>query len=42
MCDDYNLPKASGVKKAIDEFIKKNDFQCELFCNYRFAKIQKK
>ena len=42
MCDDYNLPKASGVKRAIDEFTKKNDFQCEILCNYRFAKIQKK
>ena len=42
MCDDYNLPKASGVKIAIDEFTKKNDFQCEILCNYRFAKIQKK
>ena len=42
MCDDYNLPKASGVKIAIDEFTKKNHFQCEILCNYRFAKIQKK
>ena len=42
MCDDYNLPKAFGVKKAIDEFTKKNNFQCEILCNYRFAKIQKK
>ena len=42
MCDDYNLPKAFGVKKAIDEFTKKNNFQCQILCNYRFAKIQKK
>ena len=42
LCDDYNLPKASGVKKAIDEFTEKNDLKCEILCNYRFAKIQKK
>ena len=42
MCDDYNLSNAPGVEKAIDEFIKINDFQCEILCNYRFAKIQKK
>ena len=42
LCDDYNLASAPGVEKAIDEFIKKNDFMCEILCNDRFAKIQKK
>ena len=26
LCDDYNLSYAPGVKKAIDEFVKKNNF----------------
>ena len=42
LCDDYNLSNAPGVEKAIDEFVKKNDFKCEILNNYRFAKIQKK
>ena len=28
LCDDYDLQQAPGVKKAIDEFIRKNDFIC--------------
>ena len=40
LCDDYNLANAPGVEKAIDEFTKKNNFKCEILCNYRFAKIQ--
>ena len=42
LCDDYNLSNAPGVEKAIDEFTKKNNFKCEILCNDRFAKIQKK
>ena len=30
LCDDYNLSYAPGVKKAIDEFVKKNNFKCEI------------
>ena len=41
LCDDYNLSQAPGVKKAIDDFIKDNNFRCNIFCNYRFAKIEK-
>ena len=41
LCDDYNLSYAPGVKKAIDEFVKINNFKCELIRNYRFAKIEK-
>ena len=41
LCDDYDLSFAPGVKKAIDEFVKKNDYNCEILCNYRFAKIEK-
>ena len=42
LCDDYNLSYAPGVKKAIDEFVKQNKFNCEILCNNRFAKIEKK
>jgi len=42
LCDDYDLSYAPGVKKAIDEFVLKNNFQCNLLSNYRFAKIEKK
>ena len=42
MCDDYDLSYAPGVKKAIDEFILKNKFKCNIICNNRFAKIEKK
>ena len=41
LCDDYDLKQAPGVKKAIDEFIKKNSFNCSIICNGRFAKIEK-
>ena len=41
MCDDYNLSSAPGVKKAINEFVKKNNFKCEIICDGRFAKIEK-
>ena len=42
LCDDYNLSYAPGVKRAIDEFININDFNCEIVCNSRFAIITKK
>ena len=42
LCDDYNLSYAPGVKRAIDEFINKNNFNCEIVCNSRFAIITKK
>ena len=41
LCDDYDLQQAPGVKKAIDDFIKKNTFNCSIICNGRFAKIEK-
>ena len=41
MCDDYNLGSAPGVKKAIDEFVEKNQLNIEILCENRFAKIQK-
>ena len=41
LCDDYNLSYAPGVKKAIDEFVKANNFKCEIMLNHRFAKIEK-
>ena len=40
LCDDYDLQQAPGVKKAIDEFVKKNNFNCSIICNGRFAKIE--
>tara|TARA_B110001452_G_scaffold205144_1_gene175160 strand:- start:487 stop:1119 length:633 start_codon:yes stop_codon:yes gene_type:complete len=42
LCDDYNLGSAPGIEKAVDEFTKKNNLKCEILCNDRFAKIQKK
>ena len=42
LCDDYDLQQAPGVKKAIDEFINKNKFNCSIICDGRFAKIEKK
>ena len=42
LCDDYNLSYAPGVKRAIDEFIEINNFNCEVVCNSRFAIITKK
>jgi len=41
LCDDYNLSYAPGVKKAIDEYVKNNNFKCEILRNSRFAKIEK-
>ena len=41
LCDDYNLGSAPGVKKAIDEFVKKNNLNCKIICNNRFARIEK-
>ena len=42
LCDDYDLTYAPGVKKAIDKFVVENSFNCEIICNNRFAKIEKK
>ena len=42
LCDDYNLSYAPGVKKAIDEFVKDNNYRCGILRNSRFAKIEKK
>ena len=42
LCDDYDLSFAPGVKKAIDEFVLENNFDCQIICNNRFAKIQKR
>ena len=42
LCDDYDLSYAPGVKRAIDEFVKNNDYKCEILRNSRFAKIEKK
>ena len=41
LCDDYDLSQALGVRKAIDEFVLKNNLQCSFLCNHRFAKIEK-
>ena len=41
LCDDYDLSYAPGVKKAINEFISNNKFNCQIICNNRFAKIKK-
>ena len=42
LCDDYNLgAQAPEVKIAIDEFVKKHNFKCEILCDERFAKIEK-
>ena len=40
LCDDYNLGSAPGVKKAIDEFVKTNNFKCKIICEDRFALIE--
>ena len=40
LCDDYNLGSAPGVKKAIDEFVKNNDFKRKIICDDRFALIE--
>ena len=41
LCDDYDLQKAPGVKKAIDEFVNTYDLNCSIIGNGRFAKIEK-
>ena len=41
LCDDYDLSQALGVRKAINEFVSKNGFNCSILCNNRFAKIEK-
>ena len=41
LCDDYNLSYAPGVKKAIDEYVKKKNYKCEILLNSRFAKIER-
>ena len=41
LCDDYDLTQAPGVKKAIDEFVTENNYNCTIVCNGRFAKIEK-
>ena len=41
LCDDYNLSYAPGVKKAIDEFVMKRNYKCEILLNSRFARIEK-
>ena len=41
LCDDCNLGSAPGVKRAVDEFAKKNQLNVEILCENRFAKIQK-
>ena len=41
ICDDYDLERAPGVKKAIDEFVEENSFQKKILLNNRFAIIEK-
>ncbi|MBD1153529.1 class I SAM-dependent methyltransferase [Pelagibacterales bacterium SAG-MED24] len=41
LCDDYNLSYAPGVKKAIDEYVKKKNYKCEILLNSRFARIER-
>jgi len=41
LCDDYNLSYASGIKKAIDEYISGNNFNLKIL-NDRFAEITSK
>ena len=38
LCDDYDLSYASGVKKAIDEYILSKNFNLKILCS-RFAEI---
>tara|TARA_B100000575_G_C23072024_1_gene617514 strand:+ start:607 stop:1233 length:627 start_codon:yes stop_codon:yes gene_type:complete len=40
LCDDYSLVTTPDVKKAVDEFIKINQYNIEILCDNRFAKIQ--
>jgi precorrin-6B methylase 2 len=41
LCDDYDLKQAPGVRKAIDDFVKEQNFNCSIICNGRFARIEK-
>jgi hypothetical protein len=41
LCDDYDLSYAPGVKKAIDEFVIKEQYDIKILFN-RFAKISQK
>ena len=41
LCDDYDLSYAPGVKKAIDEFVDREQCDIKILFN-RFAKISKK
>ena len=41
LCDDYNLSYAPGVKKAIDEYVNKKNYRCEILRDSRFARIEK-
>ena len=41
LCDDYDLWQVPGVKKTIDKFVIKKDFNCSIICDGRFAKIEK-
>ena len=36
-----DLNQAPGVRKAIDEFVKEQNFNCSIICNGRFARIEK-
>ena len=40
ICDDYNFVHSPDVRRAIDEFIIKNNLSCNIICNGRFAKIK--
>ena len=40
LCDDYNLSYASGVKKAIDDYVIEKNFNLKIL-NSRFAEITK-
>ena len=40
LCDDYNLSYASGVKKAIDDYVLEKNFNLKIL-NSRFAEITK-
>ena len=41
LCDDYNFGHLPDVKNAIDEFVKKNNLNCQILFNGRFARIEK-
>ena len=41
LCDDYDLSYAPGVKKAIDEFVDREQYDIKILFN-RFAKISQK